>query len=528
MLHKKYEVLPIMNQQHSTTNGAENHHNPTLVSSPYAHHKDKYFQDVKSNRFSQSSLNRKGKKPEKSSTLKGEDFFGFFSFNDSKQQCSIQNQHVKDKFEIEQVQNSIFAILRKRLSELELQKSNCDEVEEDIEITTEISKLEKRLDCLNGCSTRFIGIRQNSEEKHEDVFMGMKLFCGNVLCAECNAKGSSIHKRKVVRAKWLVESFPEDVPFGYLVFTIPKSLRKHFVTRNRLNELFRIGIETVKDVLAPIGMLGTLHFHGEKEVGFHPHLNVVFPRESSDGTTLRMLLPKSVLKKIRQEFMLKLLEVISEDAKGKFIYQNPKYLETKTNVHYKFKSATGQKVHCLKYCLRGTDVEKIGQAKPEVFDLFLDLAAFRNVRFFGEFSNSKKGKFLERRGIALDSKSDFANQVDIVPKAVGESAPKLFSFMDNPVLGSSADFPQYPLVDLQDHWTWLGDSHTQLVKSLVADYGKAIKLPYIKQKLIDWDDAYKPLMNSSEISDGPLLVVATEKLTKLLRFSAETGGQNAS
>ena len=337
-------------------------------------------------------------------------------------------------------------------------------------------------------------------------------------------KNSSIHKRKVVRAKWLVESFPENVPFGYLVFTIPKSLRKHFVTRDKLNELFRIGIETVKDVLTPIGMLGTLHFHGEKEVGYHPHLNVVFPRESLDGTTLRMLLPRSVLKKIRQGFMLKLLEVIPEDAKGKFIYQNPKYLETKTNVHYKFKLATGQKVHCLKYCLRGTDVEKIGQAEPVVFDLFLDLAAFRNVRFFGEFSNSKKGKFLEGRGITLNSKSDFANQVDIVPKAVGESAPKLFSFMDNPILGSSADFPLYPLVDLQDHWTWLGDSHTQLVKSLVADYGRAIKLPNIRNKLVDWDDAYKPLMNSLEISDGPLLVSATEKLTELLRFSAEVGG----
>lgn len=514
-----------MNNDNFTTDVGENHQFPTCGKPFYPDLKDKYkFPEKQNNSSNLSVVTQNAEIPIISADLRFE--------SKEKGIDTYAPDEDKSYFELEHVSNQIFSILRKKIDVLETKKSSLcleDDLEQIISIDSEISVLEKRINCLNSCNTNFVGVHCKSEDKKDDSFVGLPLFCGNALCVRCNDWNSPIHRRKVSRARWLVDIFPEDVPLGYLVFTIPESLREHFLTRDRLNELFRIGVETVKDVLAPIGMLGTLHFHGEDEPGYHPHLNVVFPRQSLDGTTLRMLLPKSVLKKIRQQFLLKLLEVIPDTAKNKFIYKNPKYLTTQTNSHYKFKPTMGQKVHCLKYVLRGTDVEKVAQSEPDVYDLFVGLSGFRNVRWFGKFSNSQKGKFLEERGLVagkLDS-SAFSDNQTVVPLSLGDGKAKLFDKYEHPDLGYSSEFPKYHLKDLNQHWDWLHESHKQLLNTLIRTYDKALKTPHIKPHLVNWIDTYDGMIKSSNtISDGPRLVLASEELDTLLRSSGSIGGIN--
>ena len=186
-------------------------------------------------------------------------------------------------------------------------------------------------------------------------------------------------------------------------------------------------------------------------------------------------------------------------------------------IHYKFKKELGQKLHSIKYCVRGVDLKKLANETPKIFDLFLQLSGFRNVRWYGQFSNSLKGKFLENRNVVLANDSGFADEITILPASVGVKRAKMFNFLDNPEIGTDVDYPIYSQVDLQTHWDWLNQSHEQLITSTSTLYGRAVKIPHVANRLVDWVSRYQLLVKTSRcISDGPALAVANEKLVELL------------
>jgi hypothetical protein len=102
--------------------------------------------------------------------------------------------------------------------------------------------------------------------------------CGKDWCPDCGANLSTTHRRRfndliLPRFKALQEM---GLSIGYLVITIPKSLRERFTTQEALTDFRNYWRRKLKRENKALGVM-RFHWAGEDGHTWHPHLNVLMP-----------------------------------------------------------------------------------------------------------------------------------------------------------------------------------------------------------------------------------------------------------
>lgn len=115
-------------------------------------------------------------------------------------------------------------------------------------------------------------------------------FCGREYCKDCQRDGSPIHQRRV--NKWSIKTADWSV-MGYMVVTIPESVRHYFYDKQQLRDFRSKLLRKLKDTYSIHKGLARWHWFGDcvncsgkgciycKHTGagdtWHPHLNILFP-----------------------------------------------------------------------------------------------------------------------------------------------------------------------------------------------------------------------------------------------------------
>jgi len=262
----------------------------------------------------------------------------------------------------------------------------------------------------------------------------MPISCHRSMCPVCSEKGSRSHKRKIERIakrlKWIADK--ANYVLGYCVFTVPKRLRHYFMSKEMLSELHRLGWQCVRDVLGAEGSATVIHFYGDAwytikglaerlgkpefiiqgwvedgrietwrdEQGrvwvrnptwldFHPHVNVLFPKQGDGYVT------KEKLVELRRRWR-ELLEGVLGLPIG----------EDEENANYHYSKVIGQVMHKIGYVSRSTvgagRFLKLSEA--EKWLLVDELRGWRNVRYHGRLSDRNWKKYLEELKVKIEQK----------------------------------------------------------------------------------------------------------------------------
>ncbi len=202
--------------------------------------------------------------------------------------------------------------------------------------------------------------------------------CGREYCPRCGAKDSYYHSRRVMRA---AEHFIFAIPWGKLIFTMPKAISESRLEKRYLYMIQKTVWEVAQDNFGMAGALIVLHPIGEPKNGLHVHYEVLFMIQ---GTFGKAKVPPEVLERTKKAWALKLNEMFNLN------------LET-TNIEYKFKLEKRRKWHMLQYALRPVCTEEaMNQLSDEDKKWILGLKGFHRTKYYGEISNSKLHAFLRK------------------------------------------------------------------------------------------------------------------------------------
>ena len=111
--------------------------------------------------------------------------------------------------------------------------------------------------------------------------------CGKDWCPDCGANLSQTHRRRFSEEVWpRFKRLQENgVSIGYLVITIPKSLRNRFKTKEALKSFRDYWRRKLKREGKEIGVM-RFHWAGKDGFTYHPHLNVLMPSKWISPETL--------------------------------------------------------------------------------------------------------------------------------------------------------------------------------------------------------------------------------------------------
>lgn len=111
--------------------------------------------------------------------------------------------------------------------------------------------------------------------------------CGKDWCPDCGANLSQTHRRRFSEEVWpRFKRLQENgLSIGYLVITIPKSLRNRFKTKEALKSFRDYWRRKLKREGKEIGVM-RFHWAGKDGFTYHPHLNVLMPSKWISPETL--------------------------------------------------------------------------------------------------------------------------------------------------------------------------------------------------------------------------------------------------
>lgn len=236
---------------------------------------------------------------------------------------------------------------------------------------------------IQECGTKFAHWKcENGHEKYG------RMHCQNDFCPICGSKGSSTHKRRVVRA---LDRLIWAKILGYMIFTLPKEVSAGRPDRESLYYLSKKAWEIVKkNFETPGGMVRT-HLMGEEPEALHIHINVLFPILSPDGLGK---VPQSTLQNIRKDWT----EIVNN-----FFELNC----ATTNVYYKFALQVGKQIHKVKYVLRPiVTPERFLTLSDEDKRYVLALRGWHNTRWYGKLANAQYKEYLRSKGFDPAARED--------------------------------------------------------------------------------------------------------------------------
>lgn len=219
---------------------------------------------------------------------------------------------------------------------------------------------------LHVCS--FNGYLVGQDATKENTYF-KKLYCGREWCECCGHDESISHQRRIARA------FPKIMSLttvGYLVVTVPDTLRNEFMNRKILTEFKEYWKRKIKRDLGQKtefknkDICGLIRYHwaGDDNITFKPHLNILINNSWIDAETLE---------KWRHE--------LKYWFKQKFNISAHKVPEA--NIYYQYTRDKGKIYHRLKYITRAT-LHRF--QSPEVKNFFLhEMKNFKNTTVFGKF-----------------------------------------------------------------------------------------------------------------------------------------------
>lgn len=163
-----------------------------------------------------------------------------------------------------------------------------------------------------------------------------KVYCGKEWCPRCGKNGSDTHKRRM--ARWWHKVLTMKA-MGYLIVTLPPSVREFFKDIERLKEFRRYWIKKLKREGYEKG-LSRWHWAGEKSEEmnhhdngvWHPHLNFFIDAG---------FVPKEKLTRWKDDFQAWL--------KTRYGFDVPV-----VDIWYQYTANEGKKIHWLKYVTRPT------------------------------------------------------------------------------------------------------------------------------------------------------------------------------
>jgi hypothetical protein len=204
--------------------------------------------------------------------------------------------------------------------------------------------------------------------------------CGKDWCADCGQLGSEAHKRRYQQVLPRFKAIQKKgLSIGYLVITIPRTLRNRFKDKDALKAFRQYWKEKLKRESYEYGAI-RYHWAGEDGYRWHPHLNILF--ESG-------WIGKETLEKWREE-LGKWFKEYCQLPECEFWNEKTKKMERhfpKSNIYFHYlqpgkteeeKSQSESKLfHWVKYIFRATQTQ-YNKITAEV------IYKFRNTSIWGK------------------------------------------------------------------------------------------------------------------------------------------------
>lgn len=196
--------------------------------------------------------------------------------------------------------------------------------------------------------------------------------CEKWYCPDCGGKDGKIHKK---RKRAVIDHFGgiEKLKSGTMaqwVFTIPKKIRPYFKNRGGLNAVFRMVKRIIEKQYDKESLsVYYLHMFGDKDLSFHPHINVHLLLGESDVGFVQV----ANLEKIREAWRKALEGYIRESLPV-------------VDVSYSYRKGIRKILHSIKYMSRPIDINAMyANSEQENMDYFLivQMKRFRFIRTYG-------------------------------------------------------------------------------------------------------------------------------------------------
>lgn len=141
---------------------------------------------------------------------------------------------------------------------------------------------------VNACNRTAIGLRGRVSN---DLFYKF-IFCYRWMCEKCGTKGGRINSRRfsqiikklnsallkrryIQDCKRLIDLGDGSLNLRQFVFTVPKDLREHFMSKEGMTALSRMAERIIKKEFPNTPSIRYFHAFGEKDRGiFNPHVNI--------------------------------------------------------------------------------------------------------------------------------------------------------------------------------------------------------------------------------------------------------------
>lgn len=254
--------------------------------------------------------------------------------------------------------------------------ADLKEVFENIKDTSprdqEIQQELARVSCCGKTYIELMGTKTLSEYYK-------RVDCEKWFCPVCGGKDGKVHKK---RKRAIVDHFGgieelKKATIAQWVFTIPKNIRWYFKNRGGLNAIFRMVKRIIEKQYGKDSLSAYyLHLFGDKDFGYHPHINVHIKLKPEDVAFVQV----AGLEKIREAWRKALKGYIRESL-------------PLVDVQYSYRKGLRRILHSIKYMARPTDVNALyADFEDSSMDYFLivQMKRFRFIRTYGGKKNIRE------------------------------------------------------------------------------------------------------------------------------------------
>jgi len=238
---------------------------------------------------------------------------------------------------------------------------------------------EKYGDRLSSCGQEWLPFSDTAGHQ----IWGLKA-CGLPFCPTCGKPGSSLNQKRSNRVKDILLGFP---CIGHFVFTLPKEVSASLPGSDKINRLYKLVWEILRDWLNAEAAVIVLHFCGDKKDDLHLHFDCSFPVLHTNGDCWY---PPRVLDMARAQWTAGINAVFKTF-----------YLDSVG--HYNFVNTLAQEHHLIKYVTRSTmSAEKFVELSEAEKNYCLVQGKKKIIRYYGEFVGKKKIKFLAKYKVDVE------------------------------------------------------------------------------------------------------------------------------
>jgi len=208
--------------------------------------------------------------------------------------------------------------------------------------------------------------------------------CGLPFCPTCGKKGSSLNTKRANRVKDILLGFP---CVGHFIFTLPKEVSSSLPGSDKINKLYKLAWEVLRDWLNAEAAVIVLHFCGDKADGLHIHFDCSFPVLHTNGRGIKHHSGISLAKSWWTAG-------VNEIFKTGYLF---------TVGRYNFAATLEQEHNLINYFTRSTmRAEKFIEMSEAEKLYCVSQGKKKIIRYFGEFVGKKKGEFLAKHKINIE------------------------------------------------------------------------------------------------------------------------------